>query len=205
MLPTFLSSEDLRWILQVISNLGRTLLHWLHLQLRQQVNVLPGLSFWGISHPSRAGRPQNRCPPWPAPSDILKLHPQKQVRCQNATVTPRLRSQRTVGVFENEMSLWVTSGVLNVLIKTFSIYLIFCVTEERKAFLLLLFWFYLLPTPLGYCNDLISPSAWLQSELLAWTWHRNATDGKSHSFQALFAKCCFPTFILVTITPLVLY
>lgn len=99
----------------------------------QQVNV----SHFEVSPTPRGLGTQNHSPPWPAPSEVFKLHPQKQVRCQNATVAPRLRSQRTVGVFENEMSLWVTSRVLNILIKTFSIYLIFCVPEERKAFLFL--------------------------------------------------------------------
>lgn len=70
---------------------------------------------------------------------------------------------------------------------------------------LLLLWVYLPHMLPRHCSDLISPGAWLPSQLLAWAWHRNTTGGKSQSFQALPAKCCFPSSILVTVTPLVLY
>lgn len=81
---------------------------------------------------------RNHCPLWLAPSEVFKLHPRKQVTCENGTVAPRCRNQRTVGVFGNEISVWVTSGGLNILIKTFSLYLILCAMEESIFISLLL-------------------------------------------------------------------
>lgn len=70
--------------------------------------------------------------PWPAPSAVLKLHPEKQVWHWNSSITSG--AQETRAGFKTKRVPESLQGALNVLIKTFSVYLIIHITEKREAF-----------------------------------------------------------------------
>lgn len=153
---------------------------------------LPHDSFWGIVPPIKGWTAGVGCLPWPLPSGIFKLHPEKQVRHWNASVASGAQELRTG--FENKMSPWVASGRFECFNKNlFYLPNSPCHREEGG------FKYLLLCCCCGF-TCVISPCAWLEPELLTWTWHRDTTAGKSQP-----AKCCFPSPILVTVTPLVLY
>lgn len=111
--------------------------------------------------------------PWPVPWGILKFHPEKQVRHWNASVTSGAQELRAG--FKTERVSESLQGVLNVLMKTFSIYLIVHITEKREDLKYLLFCCCCGSTCLSPARALQGSHlslCLLQSELLTWIWHR---------------------------------
>lgn len=131
--------------------------------------------------------------PWPAPSGAFNLPPEKQVRHWNVSVISAAQELRAG--FKTKWLPESLQGVLNVLIKTFSVYLIVHVTEKREDFK------HLLPCCGFTCLTPHLSWAWLQSQLLTWTWHN------CWEIPALASAACkiLPQPHTVTLTPLTLY